>query len=147
MKQKVFSENVLSGMMVVFGIILLLGVVFFYNKKNNDSTRTKDIQALIRQAARWTVASQQDKSPMIAVLHANYGAGYLQALETIATENEINQFTDLRKLRLQVYSTQDKAVTRAISACPRYLGEDIDKQLALLGVNFTNNLDKIPVKE
>ena len=112
---------------------------YFYKKQTYSSTKEKDIQALIRQTARWTAASQQDKAPMIAVLHANYGAGYLQALETIATENEINQFVDLRQLRVKVYGAQDKAALKAISVCPQYMGEDIDKQLALIGVNVKND--------
>ena len=42
---------------------------------------SKNINTLIRQAARWSVAAQQDESPIIALLHANYGAGYLWALK------------------------------------------------------------------
>lgn len=40
-------------------------------------------QKLIRQVARWSTAGKQDKNSMIAVLHANYGAGYLWALKDI----------------------------------------------------------------
>lgn len=103
--------------------------------------RTAQLKALIRQTARWTAASQQDKSPMISLLHANYGAGYLQALELIATENEINQFVSLQNLRLKVYSTQDKAAQRVFAACPDFLGKDIgiDKDLVMIGINVRDD--------
>lgn len=128
-------------MMMTTGILAIVVMyMFFTNKHTCSSSKEHDIQALIRQTARWATASQQDKAPMIAVLHANYAAGYLQALETIASENEINQFTNLRQLRVKVYSVQDKAAMKAISACPQYMGNhDIDKELALMGVNVKND--------
>lgn len=110
----------------------------FYNihqqKKNNTKEKKKQTHALIRQTARWTVASQQDTSPMIALLHANYAAGYLQALELITTEQEINQFINLQELRKKVYSTQDKAARQVVDSCPNYVGKNIDKELALIGI-------------
>lgn len=101
--------------------------------------RTAQLKALIRQTARWTAASQQDKSPMISLLHANYGAGYLQALELIATENEINQFVSLQKLRLKVYSAQDNAAQRVFAVCPNFLGNDVDKELVMIGINVKDD--------
>lgn len=86
---------------VSFMFLTLCLIYVFYNNKWNKTTnnyqkqKNKQTQALIRQIARWTVASQQDTSPMIALLHANYAAGYLQALELITTEQEINQFMNL----------------------------------------------------
>ena len=76
----------------------------------------------MRQAARWSVAARQDKSSMIAVLHANYGAGYLWALQDIASKQEIEAATgiDLQRFRKEIIDTQDNA-TRAMSAlCPAY---------------------------
>ncbi len=86
---------------LLFGFLLI--IIFLSNhyqaKKSYTPEKKKQTQALIRQIARWTVASQQDTSPMIALLHANYAAGYLQALELITTEQEINQFINLQELR------------------------------------------------
>lgn len=134
------KQQVLFTSIAMVGIFVIIVIFMFISKKPiSSSSKEKDIQALIRQTARWAAASQQDKAPMIAVLHANYAAGYLQALETIATENEINQFTDLRQLRIKVYSIQDKAAMKAISTCPQYMRDDIDKQLAMIGVNVKND--------
>ena len=54
-----------------------------------DPSHVENIQKLTRQAARWSTAAAQDDSPLIAVLHANYGAGYLWALKDIATAKQI----------------------------------------------------------
>jgi len=140
MKQKHHKISIDSYSL--FFVLFLVSLFFFlYNilRKQQQTTsptteKNKQTQALIRQTARWAVASQQDTSPMIALLHANYAAGYLQALELVATENEINQFFNLQKLRLKVYSTQDKAARKVISACPNYMGANVDKELASIGI-------------
>lgn len=38
---------------------------------------------LLRQSARWSIASEQDNNKMIALLHANYGFSYLLLIETL----------------------------------------------------------------
>lgn len=118
---------------LLFFLIVLL-IFLLMRKDKNASCKNKQTQALIRQTARWAVASQQDTSPMIALLHANYAAGYLQALELITTEQEINQFTNLQDLRKKVYGTQDNAARQVVASCPNYLGENIDKELARMGM-------------
>ncbi len=53
------------------------------------------ITKLVRQAARWSTAAAQDEAPLIAVLHANYGSGYLWALKDIASAREIENATGI----------------------------------------------------
>lgn len=126
---------------VVVMVVLLIMFIAIYNNRKTDCSQYKkmEIQALIRQAARWAVASQQDNSPMISLLHANYAAGYLQALELIATETEINNFTNLQMLRMKIYGTQDKAAKKVFTTCPQYIGENVDKELVLIGINVKND--------
>ena len=122
-----------------FFFVVLTGIVYlFFNhfqQTNNNTEKEKHTRALIRQTARWTVASQQDTSPMIALLHANYAAGYLQALELIRSEQEINHVTNLQALRHKVYDTQDNAARAVVTSCPAYLGKNIDQELARMGIN------------
>lgn len=121
----------------IIGIIIIMLLFAYLNKKqqNQKESHRQIIKSLIRQTARWAVASQQDTSPMIAILHANYAVGYLQALQTIATENELMQETDIHHLEYKVYQTQDNAVKKIIKACPQYVGDQIDKKLAILGIS------------
>ena len=65
---------------LIIGIVIGILLIWIVNKTYvSDSSSSLDvpIQIMVRQAARWSTAADQDESPMIAVLHANYGAGYL----------------------------------------------------------------------
>tara|TARA_Y100000389_G_C17223324_1_gene394404 strand:+ start:407 stop:706 length:300 start_codon:yes stop_codon:yes gene_type:complete len=80
------------------------------------------IKTLVRQTSRWSAAALQDKSPLIAVLHANYGAGYLWALKDIATADQIKHVTNIELLTFEkeITSIQDKVTKNAIRVCPEY---------------------------
>ena len=59
---------------------------------------------------------------MIAVLHANYGAGYLWALLDIATPEQIQTATgiDMSKFQTEIIRTQDEVTKRMAKLCPEY---------------------------
>ena len=90
-------------------------------------SRKSIIETLLRQSARYALAAEQDKSPMIAVLHANYAAGYLWALKDIATETEIDEVSGtqkLKKLEAYVKKVQDVSTKQVSGACPEFIGLD-----------------------
>lgn len=113
-------------------IFFILGIFLTYlliEIKNNcwisnsaEQLQNQNIQILLRQSARWAVASEQDKNPMIAVLHANYGAGYLWALNEIATSKEIESATgiDFLQFKQKVTAVQDMANRKMIESCPGF---------------------------
>ena len=117
-------------MKLFYGFII--GVIFvFYllDIRNNcylsgDSHKLliKIIQKLTRQAARWSTAAAQDENSMIAVLHANYGAGYLWALKDIASDKQIEMATGLnaKKFENEIVKTQDTVTTQMARYCPKY---------------------------
>lgn len=118
----------------IFIIIVVSFVLLFQNKPVSCyNEKDKNIKSLLRQTSRWAVASEQDKSPMISVLHANYAIGYLQALQDIATEKEINQYVNFPRFKEILYKIQDNAVKKVVSSCPEYTG-DLNKELALIGI-------------
>jgi hypothetical protein len=90
------------------------------DKKDDGDFKKQSLKTLVRQATRWSVASVQDKNPVIAVLHANYGAGYLWALKDIATDSEIEQATDIDvlKFRDEITKIQDDAMKKMYFSCP-----------------------------
>lgn len=106
-------------------IIIIIGLLFFYST-NASTDKTNIIKTLVRQAARWSIAAKQDTSVMIAVLHANYGAGYLWALQDIATDSEITQATDIDVLKFKndITSIQDEATRRMAELCPKFIPND-----------------------
>ena len=80
------------------------------------------IQTITRQAARWSTAASQDENPMIRVLHANYGAGYLWALRDVASADDIRDATglDVLKFQSEIVAAQDDATRKMIEVCPKY---------------------------
>lgn len=109
-------------------VILLIGIYIGYNNSYRtiilDCPKTIEniIKKLIRQTARWSTASQQDKSPLVGVLHANYGVGYLMALKDIATPAKIKEVTNInmQKFESEIINQQDKATLYAAKNCPNY---------------------------
>jgi len=91
--------------------------------KNNSKEMLNDIiNKLVRQSSRWSTAAQQDDSHLIAVLHANYGAGYLWALKDIASSDEIEEATgiDYFKYEKEITDVQDSVTRNLIKVCPNF---------------------------
>lgn len=109
-------------------LIFLVMTICFSIRSNND--RKDMIQSLLRQTSRWAVASQQDKSPMIAVLHANYAVAYLDALQSIAKPEELADLVEFDLFKNKIIHIQDYAVRNAVKVCPQYLGKELDRMLA-----------------
>ena len=95
-----------------------------HKKSKNNRLKSDDfnekIKTLVRQSARWTIASEQDENPYIAMLHANYGAGYIFALRSIATDAQIKEATnlDVVKLEREVVKVQDMSFVKLARVCP-----------------------------
>src|SRR5690349_19862707 len=122
-----------NTLLLVCIIIFLLIFTQQNSQNSNIYDNNKYIQTLLRQISRWAVASEQDQSPMISVLHANYAVGYLEALRDTTDESEIDKYIDFQKFKKKIYAVQDRAVTNAVKACPNYIG-NIDRELALHGL-------------
>ena len=102
--------------------------------QNKTRGMNKAIEKLVRQSARYATAAQQDASPVIAVLHANYAAAYLYALKDIATDSQIHNATgiDVKKFKEHVTNVQDMVTRKTSEKCPEFVGE-VDIYLAQIG--------------
>ena len=111
-------------MYILLIIIILYSVLY---PISGCSSKYKDIQKLTRQCARWLIAAQQDKSPLIATLHLQYGMGYLWAIKDIVSIKEFKDATGLDLIKLENHATkiQDAISKKMIKACPKFAG-DID---------------------
>jgi hypothetical protein len=116
--------------------IYLIATIFilFLMMQNKTRGMNKSIDKLVRQSARFATAAQQDKSPVIAVLHANYAAGYLYALSDIASESQIHNATgiDVKKFKEHVLNVQDMITKKTVERFPDFAGE-VDIYLAEIG--------------
>ena len=116
--------------------LYLLGVIFvlYLMMKNKTRGMNKSIEKLVRQSARYAVAAQQDESPVIAILHANYAAAYFYALKDIASESQIHNATgiDVKKFKEHITNVQDMVTRKTSEKCPDFVGE-VDIYLAQIG--------------
>jgi len=118
--------------LIVILIIILIIICCLKKSKQFQRNSTKYlrisekkeiIKILLRQISRWSVASLQDNNSLIAVLHANYGAGYLWALLDIATPDEImatGLVPDFYEFKNEVLRIQDVATKGMAKLCPEY---------------------------
>jgi hypothetical protein len=113
--------------------LYLIAVIFVLYLMMQNKTRgmNKAIEKLVRQSARYAVAAQQDASPVIAVLHANYAAAYFYALKEFASESQIHNATgiDVKKFKEHVINVQDMVTRKTSEKCPDFVGE-VDIYLA-----------------
>jgi hypothetical protein len=116
--------------------LYLIATIFVLYLMMQNKTRgmNKAIEKLVRQSARYAVAAQQDASPVIAVLHANYAAAYFYALKEFATDSQIHNATgiDVKKFKEHVTNVQDMVTKRTSERCPEFVGE-VDIYLAQIG--------------
>ena len=109
-------------------------IVLYLMMQNKTRGMNKAIEKLVRQSARYAVAAQQDESPVIAILHANYAAAYFYALKDIASESQIHNATgiDVKKFKEHVTNVQDMVTRKTSEKCPDFVGE-VDIYLAQIG--------------
>lgn len=113
-----------------------------YRHNNNFKQKInhyQSIDTLVRQSSRYAMAAEQDLSPLIAMLHANYAAGYLWAMKDIYNENQINLVIgkdNLKMLEKYVKKVQDVATKRMTKACPKFVGELSNINIARLAGNI-----------
>ena len=111
---------------IIIGIILLYSLIEIKNKCfiKDDTTEFlyKKIRIFVKESSGWALAATQDKTPIIATLHANYGAGYLWALKHLATGEQIKNATgiDILEFEKEITKVQDETTMKLAKLCPKY---------------------------
>lgn len=115
------NQDHITGILIGVVVMFLLYHIYTYSNRSKCNSLSKVVQILVRQAARWATAADQDENPMIAILHANYGAGYLWALQDIATDDQINRYTnvDFQKFKDDITKVQDSITKKLVEVCPK----------------------------
>jgi len=111
---------------VIFVLILVM--------QNRSRGMAKSLQKLIQQSARYATASQQDKSPAISILHANYANAYLNAAKDIGSDAQIHNSTgiDVNKFAEHIKNVQDMVTKRTAEQFSGFTGQ-VDVYLAEIG--------------
>ena len=118
-------------------IILFVISIFFVILKNQEPNTNTIINTILRGSARWAAASLQDKSPIVAVLHANYAAGYLWALKDSFSDIDIQRATgiDVIKFQKKIIDVQDKSTQMLVKVCPQF-ASNIDIYLGKIAKEY-----------
>jgi hypothetical protein len=124
-------------LLMIAAVVVLVGIIARYMYFPSDcieNNKKKMINTIIRQSARWSAAAEQDGSPVIALLHANYGAAYLWALKDIVSDTEIEESAniDILEFTKKITDIQDSATRKVSKECPQFAG-GIDEYLLKLG--------------
>lgn len=100
-------------------LIIILQKIWKINSKNQTLGLRNIVMTLYRQTARWALASVQDNSQIIKVLHANYATGYLWAIKDIISTQEFERITGENFLQFQnkIVSIQDEATKKLVDIC------------------------------
>jgi hypothetical protein len=101
-----------SDWLIISGLVFVLAFTMRQVSPLEDQVMT-----LYRQAARYAVASLQDESDIIRVLHANYAMGYLMALKDIVTDDQFEKFTGVNRVDFErrLASIQDMATKKLLT--------------------------------
>ncbi len=137
-------NKIIIGLVILVVLLIVIYFIFWGNSRKkgntvaikNNATTTKNntidnaVDILTRQCARWAVASQQDTNAIVAVLHANYGVGYLGAIQDTTSNDDFNRITglDFQEFQKHIVGIQDDATKKLVSQCPQ-LASSFDEYL------------------
>jgi hypothetical protein len=143
MEYNKIKENMNNGIIFILSILSIL--IFFIisytvcikgvlKNKIIEEYRSHIISRIMRGSARWSLASKQDKSPLVAILHANYGCAYLWALKDVFNDYEIKSATgiDVIKFQNKITNIQDSVTKNVVKLCPEYASGIQDEILSII---------------
>jgi hypothetical protein len=116
-------------MSIIF-IVIVIGLLFFLIRRKTNGA---DVVRLVKQSAKWATTAQQDESPLLATLHANYAVGYLWALKDIYSTDEISKKAgvNITQFEEHILNVQDMVTKKVIKKCPEFEG-DVDFYLSTI---------------
>ena len=111
--------------LVAAGVVVVLVCLVALSKWSASTAgpgkQTQDaILRLVNQASQWSVASAQDSSLLLRLIHANYAVAYLRAAKLLASEIEIKRITSINVFELQkaLEDQQADEIRLLASECP-----------------------------
>jgi hypothetical protein len=104
-------------MVLIIAIMYL--AIHYYKSCRGAENIDEAIRVLYRQSARYAYAAEQDESPIIRILHANYGAGYLFALKDIVRSGDFERVVgeDMLTFEKRIVGIQDRATRELAEKC------------------------------
>lgn len=101
----------------------------------HSGSNTARLSMMLKHATRWAAASTQDTSALMAFMHANYAAAYLQLLRELYTEAEIQAAlgtTSFPQLQHTVMQLQNSIQAKLAAVCPAVQPESTLEAFSLM---------------
>lgn len=110
------------GIFIGFILTILFRSNFTFTDLDNQNYKDFAIKKLLRASSRWLVAAENDLTPLISLLHAQYGVSWWFALKDIATDSEIEKATgiNVKEHEKQITGVQDVVTKRVVMECPKF---------------------------
>ena len=105
---------------IILLIIIIIVALTSYRKPYTVS-EPEIVKKIFHQMSRWSTASTQDENPIVKVLHANYGVGFMMALQSITSDEALERIigvNNIRQLFSEVENIQHKATIDLVKKCP-----------------------------
>lgn len=95
-------------------IFMIVALVFWIWYSKSAEPQINYIQIIVKKlmknAIKWTAMAKQDSEPLMALVHANYGAAYIYSLrDSIGVKQIVNYFPDFEQYEKEIMDTQDLA--------------------------------------
>jgi hypothetical protein len=102
-------------------LVLLIIVALTSYRKPYTVSEPEIVKKIFHQMSRWSTASTQDVNPIVKVLHANYGVGFMMALQSITSDEALEKILEVNNIRglfSEVENIQHKATIELVKKCP-----------------------------
>ena len=99
----------------IYTTILCLSVLAKWTDNTSgayDSTITRAVQRIVRNAQRWDAVSRQDSDNVTALLHSAYATAYTEVAMTLLPESEVERATglDIKSFEISTEQFQAQAI-------------------------------------
>jgi hypothetical protein len=103
----------------VAAAVLTVLVVIRYVWASNNINPSSRLAGMVRQAARWGAAAEQDGSLLMGLTHANYAAAYMQVLRELHGDAALaDACAPFPGLQAKIDDIQVRLQRAAAGACP-----------------------------
>lgn len=121
-KWAALDPSIKNAVYVIVLVAVLLKIVTWFTADSTGRARDRArLAMLVRNAARWSAAAEQDASLLMGLIHANYAAAYLQVLKEMhdgAALDAAAAPVTFTELEAQVMGVQNRVQARITEACP-----------------------------
>ena len=121
-KWEALDGSIKNAVYVIIIVAVLLKLVTWFTTENSGRARDKArLNMLVRNAARWSAAAEQDSSLLMGLIHANYAAAYLQVLREsheLPALDAAAAPVSFAQLEAQVMDVQNRVQARITETCP-----------------------------